>query len=194
MNAPLDRPKVTPQFCFDTVALREFLRLSRASVDDSITQALNALNTPSAAGFDPNSTMQRGPRSISRQIDGEACDDFKKKVLFPTWQSRSDILHYCALVATSPDPTDPTAAIRESEAAKNKDRVVDERLDPYSGRFFPTEPRTQALATLVRTERGVENIVRHRTWDVVKTRCGQQHLSGWEQPMKQWEMETEKKR
>lgn len=55
----------------------------------------------------------------------------------------------------------------------DKERVVDERLDPYSGRFFPRESRTEVLARVVRNERMVENIVRERTWRIVKEKCGE---------------------
>jgi len=51
--------------------------------------------------------------------------------------------------------------------------VVDERLDPYSGRFFHRESRTEVLAQVIRNERMVENIVRERSWRVVKERCGE---------------------
>ena len=92
-------------------------------------------------------------------------------MLFPAWQARADVLSYCALVATSPDPDDPEAAVREAEVEKNRERIVDERLDPYSARFFPREPRTTQLAMLIRQEQGVEKIVRTRTWGLVKERC-----------------------
>lgn len=92
-------------------------------------------------------------------------------MLFPSWQSRSDVLNYCAGVATSPDPSDPDLVLREVEDAKARERVVDERLDPYSGRYFPQEARTQALASLIRNERMVEGIVRNRTWGMVQERC-----------------------
>lgn len=149
------------------------MRTSRGVVDDSITQNLNALIKPAARGFNPASTSQRAARPLSRQqIDPDSCQDFKDKVLFPAWQVRSDVLSYCALVATSPDPDDPEAAVREAELEKNRESVVDERLDPYSARFFPTEPRTTQLAMLIRQEIGVEKIVRTRTWELVKERCG----------------------
>ena len=133
----------------------DFLRLSRSAIDDSITQNLNALVAPSKQGFDPSSTSRRAPRPLSRQIDPESCANFKEKILFPAWQARADVLSYCALVATSPDPDDPEVAVREAELEKNRERVVDERLDPYSARFFPREPRTTQLATLLRQEREI---------------------------------------
>lgn len=129
--------------------------------------------TPAAAGFDPTSTSQRTPPQPARRtIDPAACQDFKDKVLFPSWQARADVLSYCALVATSPDPDDPAAAVRSTELEKDRERVVNERLDPYSGRVFPTEPRTAQLAALLRQEQGVETIVRTRTWGAVQDRCG----------------------
>ncbi|KAI1872761.1 hypothetical protein JX265_004862 [Neoarthrinium moseri] len=161
---------LTPQFCFNTVALRDFLRISRAAVDDSITQNLNALLTPSRTGFDPSSTSVRTPRS-RRELDPQSCQAFKEQALFPSWQSRSDILTYCAYVATSPDPDDPETVLREAESLKERERIVNERLDPYSARYYPREPRTQQLAQLLRQERNVETIVRSRTWGLVRERC-----------------------
>ena len=152
-------------------AKSDFLRISRSSIDDSIAQNLNALATPAKRGFDPSSTSQRSPRPLSRQIEPEACGTFKDGVLFPSWQARTDVLNYCTGVATSPDPDDPEAALQEAERMRDRERVVDERLDPYSGRFFPSEPRTERLAGVIRQEMGVENIVRHRTWEVVRDRC-----------------------
>ncbi|KAJ1334179.1 Intermembrane space protein MIX23 [Microdochium nivale] len=185
MTEPSPQPRLSPQFCFSTVALRDFLRLSRSTVDDSITQSLNALVTPSRAGFDPRSTATRTSRNPRQPINTVACEEFKDKVLFPSWQTRSDVLTYCSIVATSPDPDDPEIALRASEMEKSRDRVVDERLDPYSARYFPREPRAEQLATLMRQERGVEKIVRSRTWAVLGERCGplptdaEQALDSW---------------
>lgn len=128
---------------------------------------------PAREGFDPASTSQLGPRRLERIIDPRSCAAFKERILFPTWQARTDVLNYCAVVATSPDPNDPDSALRESESEKDRQRIVDERLDPYSGRFFPTEPRTEMLASLIRNERAVENIVRKKTWETVQERCGE---------------------
>ncbi|KAK1759151.1 caffeine-induced death protein 2-domain-containing protein [Echria macrotheca] len=185
MAQPLASPPLSPQFCFAPSALRDFLRISRSAVDDTITQHLNALVTPSKAGFDPSSTSQLKSRPFSHQIDARACQSFKEKVLFPTWEERSRVLTYCTAVATSPDPDDPEAALRQAELEKNKERVVDERLDPYSARFFPSEPRTERLASIIRLEQGVENIVRSRTWSIVNQRCGGT-TEDWEKAIAQW--------
>ncbi|TLS29932.1 hypothetical protein PpBr36_03522 [Pyricularia pennisetigena] len=182
-----DTPTLTPQFCFSTFALREFLRLSRSAIDDSITQNLNALEEPAKQQFDPAAVSQRIARPTHRTIEAEKCQSFKEKVLFPSWKARGDVISYCAAVATSPDPNDPDAAIREAELAKDKERVIDERLDPYSARFYPREPRTERLAILLRQERGVENIVRTRTWDIVKERCGDDQFEAWEDVFNRWQ-------
>ncbi|PFH57918.1 hypothetical protein XA68_14407 [Ophiocordyceps unilateralis] len=185
MNQLPDQPRLTPQFCFSLGTLREFLRLSRSSVDDSISQNLNALVTPSEKGFDPDSTSRRTASSALRSLGRPACRSYCENVLFPAWQSRSEALDYCALVATSPDPDDPEAAIRYMENQKDRERVVDERLDPYSARFFPREARTQTLASLIRQERNVERIVRTQTWKVVQQRCAALH-EDYEDAVRRW--------
>jgi hypothetical protein len=167
---------LTPQFCFNTRVLRDFLRLSRASIDDSISTNLNALITPSSTNpFDPASTSVRNsslPSSLRTQsIPNKTCTTFLESVLFPSWNSRAAVISYCASVATSPDPDDPELIEREALNKKDEDRIVDERLDPYSSRFFPKESRTEQLAAVLRNENAVEAIVRERTWQIVSERC-----------------------
>ena len=210
MSRPSSAPSLTPQFCFNQTALRgmqnrelsqniavtkfirtDFLRLSRATIDDSISQNLNALLTPGQDPFDPTkvSSQPRNPPSGRRQIPASKCQTFANQVLFPSWQVRSDVLTYCASVATSPDPDDPDALLREVENSKARERVVDERLDPYSARWAPREARTEMLAGLVRNERGVESIVRSRSWEVVKERCqddGKLGVLGAEEALERW--------
>ncbi|KAI9713917.1 MAG: hypothetical protein M1820_000647 [Bogoriella megaspora] len=191
MSQPSSEPTLTPQFCFNQTALRDFLRLSRATIDDSISQNLNALLTPAREPFDPTkvSTQPRSLPAARRRIPAERCQTFTDQILFPSWQVRSDVLTYCASVATSPDPNDPDALLREVEDAKARDRVVDERLDPYSGRYQPREVRTEMLANLIRNERGVENIIRAKSWDTVKERCeddGKSGSSSAEEALEEW--------
>ncbi|TVY59129.1 Caffeine-induced death protein, partial [Lachnellula suecica] len=134
----------------------------------------------------------RHPRPAhSRRIPASSCLAFQSRVLFPSWQARSDVLNYCASVATSPDPEDPDSVLRQVESERDRERVVDERLDPYSARFFPTEARTERLAALVRQERGVEGIVRARSWKVVTERCGED-FRDWEQALNDWRKGREK--
>ncbi|KAM0723302.1 hypothetical protein Q7P37_001503 [Cladosporium fusiforme] len=186
MSRTPEQPTLTPRFCFNQTALRDFLRVSRTAVDDTISQNLNALVTPGARPFDPSSTQERQSRPIGRRpIDGQACDTFKDQVLFPSWQSRSDVLNYCAGVATSPDPDDPDHVLRQVEDTRARERVVNERLDPYSARYFPREARTEALASLIRNERMVESIVRSRTWGLIGERC-EIESQGFEQALDEW--------
>ena len=72
------------------------------------------------------------------------------------------------------------------ESAKERERIVDERLDPYSGRFFPREARTEILGGVVRNERSVEGIVRRRTWGLVQERCGEGSGEEWEEALDKW--------
>ncbi|BCR82841.1 MIX23 family protein [Aspergillus chevalieri] len=183
--ASTSAPTLSPQFCFDERVLRDFLRVSRSTIDDSITQNLNALITPARRGFDPSSTAVRQTDKLEKPIHPEACQSFKENVLFPSWQTRSDVLSYCAGVATSPDPEDPDLILRQIESARDRERVVNERLDPYSARFFPREARTESLANLVRNQRTVEEIIRARTWAMVSERCSGSS-SNWEEALNSW--------
>jgi hypothetical protein len=171
----------------------DFLRISRSTIDDSITQNLNALITPAQAGFDPYSTSARQTAAVNKnRTDPGSCQAFKDGVLFPSWQTRSDVLNYCAGVATSADPDDPDLVLRQVESSKDRERVVDERLDPYSARFFPQEARTESLAFLIRNERGVEQIIRSRTWGLVGERCGYPS-EGWEEALNRWREKKQSK-
>ncbi|EEQ90469.2 hypothetical protein RJZ56_006823 [Blastomyces dermatitidis] len=193
MSRAPSQPTLSPQFCFNERALRDFLRISRSTIDDSITQNLNALLTPAQKGFDPSMTTTRQTDLGNKgQIEPEKCRSFQNDVLFPSWQNRSDVLNYCAGVATSPDPHDPDLLLRLGESAKDRERVVDERLDPYSARFFPRESRTESLAMLLRNERGVERIIRSRTWGLVTERCGGGSVT-WEDALDLWREEQDRK-
>lgn len=105
------------------------------------------------------------------------------------------MLTYCSSVATSPDPDDPEAVAREVYNRRGEERMVDERLDPYSGRFFPKEARTQELARVLRQEMGVESIVRERSWGIVMNRCeGMRVGEKWEEGMGRWREEQDQSR
>ena len=89
------------------------------------------------------------------------------------------------MVAASPDPDDPESLLRQVENGKDRQRVVDERLDPYSARYFPREARTVKLAALVRQEKSVEKIIRARSWGLVGERCGSDFRE-WEEAFNSW--------
>lgn len=102
------------------------------------------------------------------------------------------MLNYCASVATSPDPDDPESVMREVESEQDRERVVDERLDPYSARFFPKEARTETLAATIRQERSVESIIKARSWKLVGERCGEDSRD-WESALDEWRKVRERK-
>ena len=158
-------------------------------MDDTVVQHLNALITPSRELFDPSTTANRQMQpSLKKPINARSCEAFKNDLLFSSWQSRSDVLSYCAGVAL--DPNDPDLFLRDVESAKEREKVVDERLDPYSSRHFPREARTESLASLIRNERSVEAIVRARTWGLVSERCGDFGIR-WEEAMNMWRAQRE---
>lgn len=164
----------------------DFLRVSRGAIDDTISQNLNALVAPGEKPFDPSITSERQPRPIGRRaIDSESCGQFKEKILFPSWQVRSDVLNYCAGVATSPDPEDPDHVLRQVEDTRARERIVNDRLDPYSSRYFPRDTRTESLAGLIRNERMVEGIIRARTWSIVGERCDNEGVE-YERALDDW--------
>jgi hypothetical protein len=75
--------------------------------------------------------------------------------------------------------------LRQVESEKDRERVVDDRLDPYSSRFFPREARIERLAAIIRQERQVEKIIRTRTWGLVRERCGEV-VDDWEAALNEW--------
>jgi hypothetical protein len=147
--------------------------------------------TPSRKPWDPASTSERQVRPVERRpTDPEACRSFKDEVLFQSWQTRSDVLDYCASVALNPNDSD--LVLKELETAKERDRVIDKRSDPYSGRFLPSEARTEVLANVIRNERSVESIIRSRTWALVSERCGDSGL-GWQETLDKWRADRERR-
>jgi hypothetical protein len=67
---------------------------------------------------------------------------------------------------------------------------VDERLDPYSARsaagLYRRAARTERLASLLRNERTIENIIRERSWSVIQDRCAGGVESRWEDALDKW--------
>lgn len=105
------------------------------------------------------------------------------------------MLDYCAGVAGGKEDGDEGLG-----GGRGWEReLVDERMDPYSGRVGREEEgeeggRRGVLRGLVRNERGVEGIVRARTWGVVRGRCGDDGADedgvggegGWEGAVGRW--------
>jgi len=186
-------PELSPSLCFNTSYLQDFLRISRAQLDDTINTSLNSLLTPSLTSpFDPLSTSDPSTNRRGKQtIPSNTCYDFTQQTIFPIWSARSKVLSYCSIVATSPDPDDPDGTVIAAQNMAQSHKVVNERLDPYSGRFFPKEPRTEMLGSLLRNENAVEGIVRDRTWRILNERCVglDPAQRGWQDAFTSWEQQ-----
>ncbi|RPA77172.1 hypothetical protein BJ508DRAFT_310447 [Ascobolus immersus RN42] len=182
-NQPTPPRNLTKQFCFDTTTLKDFLRLSR-SLDDTLLPALNALHTPSR-----NTNTVRYTSHHLAPIANSVCTDFVEHMLFPTWAARSKVLEYCQTVADGTEELDEDALRRKLEDEKAAKRVVDERLDPYSGRYFPRETKREVLDGVIRNEKMVETIVRERSWRLVGERCEGFGGEGWEESFGRWREE-----
>lgn len=176
----------------------DFLRLSRATVDDSISAHLNGLLAPSQTQpFSPSMTSSRQlTPSSRRQIPAATCSQFTRAILFPSWQSRSKVLQYCASVANkleAPDGPTPTDGALGSIARNywGQEQTVDERLDPYSARDYryTRETKTEVLKGILANEESVERIVRQRTWSVLNDRCvdgTQVRSENWEDDFREY--------
>lgn len=83
--------------------------------------------------------------------------------------------------------------MRQAESERERQKVVNERLDPYSARNYVREGRTDKLAQIINQERGVENIVRARSWSLVGERCGFD-VRDWEEALNDWRNNKEKRK
>lgn len=130
--------------------------------------------------------------------------------MFPAWQGRDDVIRYCAGVADDAVAKDAeeaaqvaaqaaaaaaaSGALVEGDVAPPTPPEITERFDPYIKRkqYALAEPQANLLASLMRNEKGVESIVRARSWDVLQARCGSGAVTastgetGWEAALEQW--------
>lgn len=147
---------LNPDFCQDITAFKDFLRLSRSLVDDTITQNLNNLVLP--ARFDPASTAKSEKKVLRSPIDDTSCN-MLLDTMFQNWDARTSTIDFClGTVQTKSKPK------RQLTAEEIRGR----RLDPYSGRDEDEEP---ILKRVCEQEESTERIIRDRTWRVVRGRC-----------------------
>jgi Caffeine-induced death protein 2 len=152
--------------------LADFLRKSRRYSDDSIETHLNALLPIRRLFSNPAPTVLEPPH----------CADFIRTQLFPTWADRDDILAYCETLAHKPvTESDVPVALQPQEE-------VSERVDPYARRKREVWEKHDELTRVIRQERGVEAVIRMRTWQVVVRRCQLEGVVGsdWEKEMGLW--------
>jgi len=148
---------VNRSFCDDITALKDFLRLSRTLVDDTITQNLNNLVLPTR--FDPTSTSRPEKKNIRTPIDKHSCTALLDTI-FENWDARTSTIDLCLQQAkpnSTPAHHDPTM-----------EEIRARRLDPYSGRQNQDEP---ILRRTCEQEQGTERIIRDRTWRILRGRC-----------------------
>lgn len=160
-------------FCQDITALKDFLRLSRTLVDDTITQNLNNLVLPPR--FDPASTSRPEKKRMEAPINGKSCNSLIETV-FQNWDARTSTIDYCLQTIKSTP---------FSSHSLSADEIRARRLDPYSGRQTEELP---ILRTVCDQEQGTERIVRDRTWRVIRGRC--EEMTGmdsdWEKAFSEW--------
>jgi len=65
---------------------------------------------------------------------------------------------------------------------------VSERVDPYARRKKEVWEKHDELKRVIRQERGVEAVIRMRTWEVIVRRCQLEGIVGsdWEKEMDLW--------
>ena len=178
---PPSSPALSSAICFNPVVLKgtsppfgapltvDFLRKSRRYSDDSIETHLNDLLPPRRLFSNPSPTGLEPPH----------CADFIRTQLFPTWQSRDDLLAYCSTLAEKP--------VEESSAPVAPVVEVSERVDPYARRKKEVWEKHDELKRVIRQENGVEAVIRMRTWEVVRRRCQLEGIVGsWDKEMGQW--------
>lgn len=74
------------------------------------------------------------------------------------------------------------------EEERERRRREANRADPYSTREVLREGQNDKLAELVKLEGSVEKVVRRRTWEVVRRRCGGDIIGSeeWEDALREW--------
>lgn len=98
------------------------------------------------------------------------------------------------------DPFEDDPKRRQSRGYFGQLQLVDERMDPYSARdyAYTRESRADVLRDVLASERGVERIVRARTWSLLAERClddvggqgiGTGRSRGWEDEWRRWMQE-----
>ena len=154
---------------FHPVLTLDFLRKSRQYSDDSIETHLNALLPPRRLFSTPTPTVLEPPH----------CQDFIRSQLLPTWTARDDLLTYCSTLAEK--------SVEKSEAPVTPVVEVSERLDPYARRKKEVWEKHDELRRIIRQERGVESVIRLRTWDIIVRRCQLEGVvEGWEDELARW--------
>ncbi|EMR11346.1 hypothetical protein PNEG_00375 [Pneumocystis murina B123] len=154
---------LNPSICFDISYIKNFLRFSRAQLDDTITFHLNSLSIEKP--FISESLKTKPLQlDVNLQPDTKTCLSFIHQV-FNVWETRSSLISYCQSVAVKMEDssTSNTSFISSS---------VDTRKDPYSGRTCIHETKQRMLQNILNMEERVEHVVRNHSWERIVRRCG----------------------
>ncbi|QSL64195.1 hypothetical protein MERGE_000350 [Pneumocystis wakefieldiae] len=154
---------LNPSICFDISYIKNFLRFSRAQLDDTITFHLNSLSKerPFISESLKTKPLQL---DVNLQPDEKTCLSFINQV-FDVWETRSSLISYCQSVAVNmqDSSTSDTSYISSS---------VDARKDPYSGRKGIHGTKEGMLRNILSTEEQIEHVVRNHSWEHILRRCG----------------------
>ncbi|KAK9245558.1 caffeine-induced death protein 2-domain-containing protein [Lipomyces tetrasporus] len=158
-----ERPVLTPELCYSAETMRRFLLLSRSLTDDTMSGDLNSIPTVKESKLLGSGNSWTKPEREKVGSRRRICKEFVTSSVFESWKARDEILEYCEKIANE----------RKSEisATTAKKPKVDPRLDPYEARDLPTYTKEEEILSWVTKERGVEDIVRDRSWSIICERC-----------------------
>lgn len=143
---------LTPENCYSSIRLREFLRLSRIASDDGIRQHLNLVKSK------------------------EECDKYFQNSILPEWKARAEIIEYCS--AYSAQLRDTTSRSAESRVAclSYLNDQSDPRVDPYAQRSLLEEKERRFqdcdfIDNWVKNEKIIDDILKESTQEVLNQKC-----------------------
>lgn len=156
--------------------------------------------------------METPSNRSSQDIPTGTCTRFKKQVLYPSWKRRDEVLEYCSKISQGREDLDSNDSVKfvesvpESGPATLTGRIFsnpwgapqqkDERTDPYSGRdySYARAGQEEVLKEVLGDEKGVERVIKSRTWAVLRDRCmggSEASYRGWELEYHQWRIGEE---
>lgn len=194
--------------CASITELKDFLRLSRSLVDDRITTQLNNLVLPRR--FDPASTRHAAgaadvPVARVTPVDAPSCAALVDTI-FANWAARDETIERCSAYATNQaahtatSPSTSSGGSSSGGSAKPSLNTAkwhgdERRYDPYAKRAS-AEAEEPILLRVCRGESGTEQVVRDRTWRIIRSRCadagsGRPLDADWQMALLKWRMQRQ---
>ncbi|KAK9450505.1 caffeine-induced death protein 2 [Limtongia smithiae] len=188
----LQKPVLSAELCYSPQSLQRFLTLARALSDDSLSADLNSMPVAAPRPQSTSAKLIPGWTKPPRERIGaekRICGDYVPRSVFESWRTRDEILEYCTAVAAAAAKSTTGPAT----PATSPPPRPDPRLDPYGARELPVVSREDEVMRWVGNERGVENIIRDRSWSIVCERCAEassgvagDNGSGWRTVYDAW--------